>query len=270
MMQRNHAKGIAVVTGATGGMGSASARALAEAGYEDLLLCDIDNARLEEVAGFLRQRGVKVDTLAGSISAADFPGRLVEALDGREISAVVHTAGIGPRGGDPATILDINLAASIRLVDAIRAHMADGSAAVLIASNSAYFPLPPEAATACREATTADSVAALASYCPDGIVAYPLSKYGVMQLVKREARAFGARGSRIVSISPGATDTAMVASERAHSPNLDNMLKGQPVARIAQPEEMASVATFLCSPGASFITATDILVDGGMVSSLGF
>lgn len=270
MSQRNHASGIAIVTGATGGMGSASARALAAAGYADLLLCDIDADRLAVLADSVRASGTRVAVLAGNIAAADYPARVVAALDGRGIAALVHTAGVGPRGGDPAAILDINLAASIRLVDALRDHMADGSAAVLIASNSAYFPLPPEAAAACRATTTADGVAALAAHCPDGIVAYPLSKYGVMQLVKREARAFGARGARIVSISPGATDTAMVASERAHSPNLDTMLANQPVARIARPEEMASVAVFLCSPGASFITATDVLVDGGMVSSFGF
>ena len=61
----------------------------------------------------------------------------------------------------------------------------------------------------------------------------------------------------------------MVASEKAHSPQLDAMLAAQPIPRMAQPEEMASVAVFLCSPAASFITATDVLVDGGMVNSMG-
>lgn len=91
-----------------------------------------------------------------------------------------------------------------------------------------------------------------------------------MQIVKREAKAFGARGARINSISPGATDTAMVASERTHSPNLDAMLAAQPIPRMARPEEMASVAVFLRSPGASFITATDVLVDGDMNNNFGF
>jgi len=105
--------------------------------------------------------------------------------------------------------------------------------------------------------------------CPDGTVAYPLSKYGVMQVVQREAAAFGARGARINSISPGATDTAMVASEREHNTTpLENMLALQPIPRIAQPSEMASIAAFLCSPAASFITAADILADGGMINAL--
>lgn len=270
MTQRNHAAGIAVVTGATGGMGSASAAELAAAGYRELLLCDIDPARLEAIAAPLRAAGASVTILAGNVADPDYPQQVVAALGGNQVAALVHTAGVGPRGGDPAAILDINLAASIRLVETLREHMASGSAAVLIASNSAYFPIPAEATAACREATTADSVAALAAFCPDGVAAYPLSKYGVMQIVKREAKAFGARGARINSISPGATDTAMVASERAHSPNLDAMLAAQPILRMARPEEMASVAVFLCSPGASFITATDVLVDGGMINNFGF
>jgi NAD(P)-dependent dehydrogenase (short-subunit alcohol dehydrogenase family) len=269
MTQRNNADGVAVVTGATGGMGSASARALAAAGYQELLLCDIDAERLEAVAAPLRSAGAKVDVLAGNIADPGYPGQIVEALNGRKISALVHTAGIGPRGGEVTRILDINLGATIRLIDAIRDHMANGSAAVLIASNSAYFPMPPEAAGAARKPLRSEDVAALAAFCPDGVVAYPVSKYGVMKLVGREAKAFGARGARIVSISPGATDTAMVASERQHTPELDTMLKNQPIPRIAQPEEMASVAVFLCSPGASFITATDVLVDGGMINSMG-
>ena len=270
MNLRNTADGIAVVTGATGGMGTASAQALVAEGYERLLLCDMDTARLEAVAAPLRAAGAQVDVLAGNIAEPAYPGQIVSALAGRGVAALIHTAGVGPRGGDPAAILDINLAATIRLIDAVRPHMAQGSAAVLIASNSAYFPLPREVAAAAAQPLRPEDVQALVRFCPDGIVAYPLSKYGVMQLVKHEAKAFGQRGSRIVSISPGATDTAMVASERAHSPRLDDMLAAQPVARIAQPAEMASVAVFLCSPGASFITATDVLVDGGMVSSMGF
>lgn len=269
MTHRNNAQGVALVTGATGGMGSASARALAAAGYEELLLCDIDAGRLEAVAAPLRETGTSIDVLPGSIADPAYPGQVVQALKGRRIAAVVHTAGIGPRGGTPAQILDINLAATIRLIDAIRDHMADGSAAVLIASNSAYFPLPQEAAQAAGKPLRAGDVAALEAFCPDGVVAYPLSKYGVKKLVEQEARSFGERGARIVSISPGATDTAMVASERAHTPNLDDMLKAQPIPRIARPEEMASIAVFLCSTGASFITAADVLADGGMVNSMG-
>jgi len=269
MNQRNEAPGVAIVTGATGGMGAATARMLAEAGYDHLLLCDIDAGRLEALATPLRAGGTRTDVLAGNIADPDYPAHIVAALAGQPVCALVHTAGIGPRGGDPATILEINLAASIRLLDALTPHMATGSAAVLIASNSAYFPLPAEAAEAAGKPLAAADVAALAAFCPDGVVAYPVSKYGVMKLVRHRAHAFGERGARIVSISPGATDTAMVASERAHSPNLDAMLARQPIPRIARPEEMASVAVFLASPGASFITATDVLVDGGMINSFG-
>jgi NAD(P)-dependent dehydrogenase (short-subunit alcohol dehydrogenase family) len=268
MAQRNSAEGIAIVTGATGGMGSESVKALADAGWDEFLLCDIDADRLEAVAAPWRAAGCKVDVIAGNIADPACPGEIVAALGGRPISAVVHTAGVGPNGGTPAEVLDINYAATIRFVDAIREHMAEGSAAVLIASNSAHFPMPPELQAAARRAKRPEDVAALAPLCPDGTVAYPLSKYGVMQVVQREAAGFGARGARINSISPGATDTAMVASEREHGAKIEDMLVLQPIPRIAQPEEMASIAAFLCSPAASFITAADILADGGMINAL--
>lgn len=270
MAQCNDIDGIAVVTGASGGMGSASARALVDAGWDELLLCDMSAERLEQVAALLREAGANVRVLAGNVSDPMWPARVVEGLQGKQINALIHTAGIGPNGGDPLTILDVNLGATVRLVDAIRDHMANGSAAVLIASNSAYFPLPSEAAEAFRKPLPADGVAVLAHFCPTGVAAYPLSKYGVMALVRREAKAFGERGARIVSISPGATDTAMVAGEKDHSQGLEALLRNSAIPRMARPEEMASLAVFLCSPGASFITATDILADGGMINGAGF
>ena len=124
MAIRNSADGVALVTGATGGMGSESVKALAAAGWDEFLLCDIDEARLDAVAAPLRAAGAKVDVLAGNIADPSCPGQIVAALAGRPISAVVHTAGVGPNGGTPAQVLDINYAATIRFVNEI-AKLAD-------------------------------------------------------------------------------------------------------------------------------------------------
>lgn len=75
-------QGVAVVTGAAGGMGSACARQLAEAGWQDLLLCDVSLDRLEAVAAPLREAGNKVSVLAGDVADLGFPAQVVAALNG--------------------------------------------------------------------------------------------------------------------------------------------------------------------------------------------
>lgn len=263
-------QGVAVVTGAAGGMGSATAREFAGEGWHELLLCDISAERLEAVAAPLREQGAKVDILAGDIADPDFGSQLVAALKGRQIAALVHTAGLSPTMADPERILRVNLDASVRLVEAVRNHMAPGSAAVLYASNSAHMPMPPEASAAFWAPLPEGGAMALAHLCPTPEMAYPMSKIGVRALVKREARSFGERGARLVSVSPGAIDTAMTQGEAAASPIVARMVNDSAVGRIGRPEELAAVSVFLCSPKASYVSAVDWLVDGGQTAALGF
>lgn len=263
-------QGVAVVTGAAGGMGSAAARQLADAGWRDLLLCDVDPGRLDAVAGPLREGGAQVATLAGDIADAAFPAKLLDALAGRPIAAVIHTAGISPNMGSAERILAVNLDATVRLVEAVRPRMAQGSAAVLFASNSAYFPMPPEAAAAFTQPLPPEGTAALAHLAPSPELAYPLSKLGVRALVKREAKSFGERGARLVSMSPGAIDTPMTRGELPNSEVARRMVETSASGRMGRADELAAVAVFLCSPAASFVTAVDWLVDGGHTAAMGF
>lgn len=261
------AAGVAIVTGAAGGMGSQCARLLAEDGWSELLLCDLNQAGLEEVAEPLRAQGKKVDVLAGEITDPAFPDQLRNAIGGRQIGAMIHTAGVSPQMADKEKLLKINLDATQALVDAIQPLMAEGSAAVLFASMAAHFPLPAELLEPFQKPLPAEGTAALMDHVPDAGVAYSQSKAGVIAIVKREANRFGERGARIVSISPGLIDTAMTAGER--NPQTDAMLANAAISRMGRPEELASVAVFLCSPKASFITGADILVDGGAIAAMG-
>jgi len=263
-------KGVAVVTGAAGGMGSATARQLAEAGWSELLLCDVDAGRLEAVAAPLRENGANVEILAGDIADPAFPGRMLAMLGDRRIGALVHTAGISPVMGTPERILAVNLDATARLVDAIPERMAPGSAAVLFASNSTYFPMPQDAAAAFTQPLPPEGAASLAYLAPSSDIAYPLSKLGVRALVKREARSFGKRGVRLVSMSPGAIDTPMARAESFKSEAARRMVEESASGRMGHPDELAAVAVFLVSPAASFVTAVDWLVDGGHTAALGF
>jgi NAD(P)-dependent dehydrogenase (short-subunit alcohol dehydrogenase family) len=256
-------KGLAIVTGAASGMGEAAARLMAEAGWP-LLLCDLNAERLEAVAGRL---GGAAERLAGDIAGPGFAGQLAGALNGRPVGALINCAGLSPTMADAARILDVNLAGSMRLLDAVRPHLADGAAAVMFASTAGHM-LGAQLDEVIGKVTTADAVSSLMAVTPSSEAAYSVSKRGVQLLVRREAIAFGKKGARINSISPGIIDTPMGRYEMERQPMMKGLLAGTPLARMAQAEEVAAVAVFLCSPTASFVTGTDVLVDGGSMGAI--
>ena len=96
--------------------------------------------------------------------------------------------------------------------------------------------------------------------------AYAFSKYGVVRLVEREAKRWGERGARIVSVSPGLIDTSMGRAERDSAPVVQKLIDAQPVPRMGTVDEIADAVEFLLSARASFITGTDLIVDGGSVA----
>jgi NAD(P)-dependent dehydrogenase (short-subunit alcohol dehydrogenase family) len=248
MAQSAQHNGIAVVTGAASGMGQAAARLMVEAGWT-LLACDLNAERLDAAAAGLLDNGV-VETLAGDIADPGYGDKLAAALAGRPIGALIHCAGLSPSMADSARILEVNL---------------EGGAAVMFASSAGHM-LGTMLDEPIGKADTPESVASLVPYAQNPGAAYSISKRGVHLLVKREAPAFGKRGARICSISPGIIDTPMARQEYAVEPAMKHMVDTSPLPRFGQPEEVAAVAVFLCSPAASFCSGIDVLVDGGSMA----
>lgn len=256
-------EGIAVVTGAASGMGESSARLLAQAGWP-LLLCDVNAERLGNSAKALGAGDAEL--LAGDISSPEFGAQLVAALKGRKVGAMVHAAGLSPTMASAERILDVNLAGTMRLTNAVLPHMSEGACAVLIASSAAH-QIGDRMDETIGAVVTSEAVASLVPLCQDNSgMAYSVAKRGVYLWTKWIAHEFGARGARTASISPGIIDTPMGRQEMEQQEVMQMLVAKSALPRLAHADEVGAVAVFLCSPAASFITGTDILVDGGSLA----
>lgn len=253
---------LAIVTGAASGMGEAAARLMHEAGWS-LIACDLNEERLADAAA--RLGGAEM--LPGDISDPAWPERLAALIGDRQVGAVIHCAGLSPTMADAGRILEVNLAASMRLCDVIRPRIAEHGSVVLFSSSSAHMgvaSLDPQIGAATRP----EDVAGLLALSDDPGAAYGISKRGVMLLAQRESLTFGKRGARVTSISPGIIDTPMGRKEMETHPIMKKLVDNSGLGRPALAEEVAAVAVFLCSPAASFISGTDILVDAGSIAGM--
>ena len=260
-------QGVAIVTGAAAGMGAASATRLAAEGWP-LILCDLDATRLDRAAEDIRAAGVEAEVLAGDISDPSFPDRLVALIGERPIGAVIHAAGLSPTRGDAKKIFAVNYDATLRLLRVVQPRIVAGGCAVLIASSSGYSMMHPKFEEAIAALGLYEESSTLLELMPDAGPAYALSKLGVLRMVERHAPSFGARGARIMSISPGLIDTEMGRAEQQAHPIMDEQLAKTPLGRYGTADEIASVAVFLCSPGASFVSGSDVKVDGGVIGAM--
>jgi NAD(P)-dependent dehydrogenase (short-subunit alcohol dehydrogenase family) len=254
-----------VVLGAGSGMGAAVAARLVDRG--PLLLADLDGDRVAGVAAGL---GGHVRSMACDVTDDGSVAALAEATG--PLGALVLTAGLSPAMAPGRRIWEVNLFGTDRVLRAYEPALGAGSVALCFSSMSAHLMPPSAEVEAVLDAFDSpsfyDDLVALGFDLDESRLAYPLSKLAVLRLVRRRAKAWGERGARLLSLSPGIIDTGMGRLEAANEPAMADMVTASALAREGRPEELAAVAAFLVSDEASFMTGTDVLVDGGAIAAL--
>ena len=261
---------VVVITG-IGGMGMAVARRLGVG--RQLVLADFDAARLEAVAATLSGEGYAVQTQKVDVSDADSVARLAEtAAKAGVLRTLVHTAGLSPTMASAERILVVDLAGTIHVLDAFLPYVQPGTVGVFIASMAgSLHPFPADMEKILATTPTAGLGELIKKLLVnlDTAKAYGIAKRCNQLRVQAAAPAWGKRGGRVVSISPGVISTPMGQQElEGHPKEVNHMLSISPVNRIGTAEDIASAVDWLASPAAGFITGSDVLVDGGVVSAL--
>ena len=254
-----------VVIGAGSGMGIEVARLLAPRGR--LIAADRNLEAVEAVAAEL---GPNVEAAVCDVTDQQQIDALVGSIG--TLDAIVLTAGLSGSMANGRRIFEVNLIGTARVLAAVEPLLRPGSVGVCFASMSGYrVPNRPDLMAILDDPLSEHFFDAFLEIGidPDAPqLAYPTSKRGVHRLVHRLCPVWGARGARILSVSPGINDTPMNRLDESRHPIMADIIEASPLGRRGRPEEVANVVEFLTSDKASFMTGSDVLVDGGMVATI--
>ena len=266
-------KEIVVVIG-PGSIGQAIARRVGSGRV--LLLAAHSQEATEAAARQLRDDGFAVEVQATDISDR----KAVEALADKAaamgpVTQVIHAAGVSPTQASIERVVEVDLAGTAYILDAFARVIAPGGAGLVVASMAGHRESPYEREIEHALATTPTDELLMLPFLHPGKVgssvhAYALAKRGNSLRVEAAAAAWGKRGARVNTISPGVIITPLALDELS-GPRKDwfeNVRQVCAAKRFATSDEVGDAAAFLLGDKAGFITGADLLMDGGVTSAL--
>src|SRR3989454_4866089 len=237
----------ALVTGASRGIGRATALALAKAGAQVVIHYGSGANEAEAVVAEIGEAGGRADAVGADLSAPDGAHKLarqVRALVGDRLDILVANAGTSKAATIEETTVDdfdklfaVNVRAPFFLVQQLLPILGSGSSIVLVSSLAAHA-----------------SVGTLS--------AYAATKGAIDTLVKHFAPALGPRDIRVNAVAPGVVETDMSNFTKTDT-GRDYTLGMQALKRLAQPDDIGGVVAFLASDDARWITGDIVRADGG-------
>lgn len=228
-----------LVTGGTSGIGAGIARGFIEAGA-DVSVTGVGDAEIAAAATdpvLNKARAHQLD-----VRDSDAIKSLIGSFDGLDV--LVNCAGVIRRGEelDPdvfQSVIDINLNGAMRMCAAARPLLASSNGAIV-------------------------NLASMLSFFGGGLVpAYAASKGGISQLTKSLAIAYAGDGIRVNAIAPGWIQTPLTSALQADPARSQPILDRTPLGRWGKPSDLLGGVLYLCSPTASFVTGTVLVIDGG-------
>lgn len=243
---------VVLVTGASSGIGAASARLFAREGAA-VVLAATDEAKLEEVTTSITDAGGTAAWVQADVSAAAEVQHLVDETRRRygRLDGAFNNAGISQGGGSLGDLdadrfdqlLSVNVKGVWLCMRAEVAAMREHGGAIVNTS----------------------SIAGLRGRA--GLATYAASKHAVLGLTRSGALDYGAAGIRINAVAPGTVETPMTADWLQQDPETAQRLRAMtPLGRSARPEEIAEAAAWLLSDRASYVTGAVLTMDGGMTA----
>jgi 3-oxoacyl-[acyl-carrier protein] reductase len=236
-------EGCALVTGASRGIGAATALMLAADGWPVRVNYRSDEAGAKEIVGQVEAAGGTATLWQGDVADANDIARIVEPGDDGPVLVLVNNAGVRMDGLSPQlsdeqwqTVIDTNLTSTFRATRAV---------------------LPKMMRARFGRVINVASVAGIRAN--PGQANYSASKAGVIGFTKTVAAEVARRGVTVNAVAPGVIETAFTEDVLE-----GDLAKAIPARRVGTSEEVAACIRFLASPQASYVTGTTLTVDGGL------